>query len=138
MTVAPMVSDFPNTPAVPDEDLKRHGALVRRNIRVRGRRTSIGLEPDIWDMLAEVCRREFCTIEDVCCHVVRRGCGSLASSLRVFILDYFCESATESGHRSAGHGQGMFLSEQQERLEMRKPKADPMDREPPDGSNRSP
>jgi predicted DNA-binding ribbon-helix-helix protein len=129
-----MVSDFPNTPAVPDEDLKRHGALVRRNIRVRGRRTSIGLEPEIWDMLAEVCRREFCTIEVVCCHVVRRGCGSLASSLRVFILDYFCESATESGHRSAGHGQGMFLSEQQERLEMRKLKAER--REPPDGSQR--
>ena len=46
--------------------------------------------------------------------------GSLASSLRVFILDYFRTSATEDGHSHAGHGQGMFLSQQQERLEMRK------------------
>ena len=45
--------------------------------------------------------------------------GSLASSLRVFILDYFRTSATEDGHRNAGHGQGMFLSQQQERMEMR-------------------
>ena len=46
-----------------------------------------------------------------------------ASSLRVFILDYFRTCATEDGHRSAGHGQGMFLSQQQERIEMRAMKA---------------
>ena len=46
---------------------------------------------------------------------------SLTSSLRVFILDYFHTSSTEDGHRSPGHGQGMFLSQQQDRLDRKRP-----------------
>jgi predicted DNA-binding ribbon-helix-helix protein len=76
--------------------------------------------------MTEICRREFCTPHDVCSYVAERKPphGSLTSSLRVFILDYFHISATEDGHRKAGHGQGMFLSQQEERMEMRKQKAD--------------
>jgi predicted DNA-binding ribbon-helix-helix protein len=92
---------------------------VKRSIKVRGCRTSIRLEPQILDMLAEVCRRESCTIEDVCCHVAGHGYGSLASSLRVFMLDYFRASATESGHKRAAHGKGMFILKRQERRHRR-------------------
>ena len=110
----------------------RHSALVMRNVSVRGHRTSIRLEPQIWDTLAEICRREFCTPHDVCSYAAehRPTHGSLASSLRVFILDYFRRCATEDGHRSAGHGQGMFLSQQQERKQMRGMKGERP--EPPD------
>jgi predicted DNA-binding ribbon-helix-helix protein len=85
--------------------------------------------------MAEICRREFCTPHDVCSYVAVRKPphSSLTSSLRVFILDYFRTSATEDGHRSAGHGQGLFLAEQLERREMRAIHA-----ERPDGSNRDP
>ena len=48
----------------------------------------------------------------------------------VFILGYFHASSTEDGHRKAGHGQGMFLIQQQERMEMRAMKA--LRREPSD------
>jgi predicted DNA-binding ribbon-helix-helix protein len=125
-----MDSAFLNRLAAPNEDSERHSALVMRNVSVRGRRTSIRLEPQIWDTLAEICRREFCTPHDVCSHVAGRRPphGSLASSLRVFILSYFHTSATGDGHRTAGHGQGMFLSEQQERKQMRAMKADHLDR----------
>ena len=101
-----MVSAFPNRRTAQNEGPERHSALVMRNVSVKGRRTSIRLEPQIWDTLAEICRREFCTLHDVCSHVDGRKPphGSLASSLRVFILDYFRTSATEDGHRSAGHG----------------------------------
>ena len=131
-----MASAFPDCSAAPNEDQPqpdRHSALVMRNVSVRGRRTSIRLEPQIWDTLAEICRREFCTPHDVCSHVAghKPPQGSLASSLRVFILDYFRVSATEDGHRRAGHGQGMFLSEQEERKQMRAMRADQRD---PDGS----
>jgi len=117
-----MDSAFLNRLSCSNEDshADRQSALVMRNISVRGHRTSIRLEPQIWDTLAEICRREFCTPHDVCSYVAGRRPpnGSLASSLRVFILDYFHRCATEDGHRRAGHGQGMFMSEQQERLEM--------------------
>jgi predicted DNA-binding ribbon-helix-helix protein len=118
--------------AAPNEDPlrpDRQSALVLRNISVRGRRTSIRLEPEIWDTLAEICGREFCTPNDVCSYVDERKPphGSLTSSLRVFILDYFRRSSTEEGHRRSGHGQGMFLSQQGERMELRKLRADAFD-----------
>jgi len=65
--------------------------------------------------------REYCTLHDVCSYVAghKPPHGSLASSLARLLLDYFRVSVTEDGHRSAGHGQGMFLSEQEERKQMR-------------------
>ena len=110
-----MTSALPDSRTAPNEDPERHSALVMRNVSVRGHRTSIRLEPQLWDTLAEICRRERCTPHDVCSYVAARRHGSLTSSLRVFILDYFRTSATEDGHSHAGHGQGMFLSQQQEK-----------------------
>jgi predicted DNA-binding ribbon-helix-helix protein len=127
-----MVSAFLDATA--NEDPDRRSALVMRNISVHGRRTSIRLEPEMWDGLTEICRLEYCTTQDVCSYVADHRHGSLASSLRVFILGYFHTSATEAGHRNAGHGQGMFLIQQQERQEMRKLAAER--REPPGGSQR--
>jgi predicted DNA-binding ribbon-helix-helix protein len=135
-----MASALPNRLAAPNEGPERHSALVVRNVSVRGRRTSIRLEPQIWDTLAEICRREFCTPHDVCSYVDERRPphGSLTSSLRVFIVDYFRKSSTENGHSLARHGQGMFMSQQQERREMRAMKADALDRKPPDGLTLAP
>jgi predicted DNA-binding ribbon-helix-helix protein len=64
--------------------------------------------------MTEICRREFCTLHDICSYVAERKPPhvSLTSSLRVFVLDYFRTSSNEDGHRSGGHGQGMFVSEQ--------------------------
>lgn len=130
--MVPLAPAFPDFRAAPNEDPSsdRHSALVMRNVSVHGRRTSIRLEPQLWDKLAEICRREFCTPHDVCSFAADRRLphGSLASALRVVILDYFHASATEDGHRRAGHGQGMFLSQQRERLEMRKLKAEALGR----------
>ena len=130
-----MASGFPSGSGVPNEDPRRDGVI--RNVSVHEHRTSIRLEPEIWDTLAEICRRESCSLRDVCSYVAERKPphGSLASSLRVFILDYFRRSATEDGHRRAGHGQGMFL-QQRARREMRPKKAERS--EPPDGLTRSP
>jgi hypothetical protein len=60
--------------------------------------------------------------------VAERRRGWLASSLRVFILDYFRGSATEDGHPCAEHGQGMFLVQQHDRIQMRKHRAEGMER----------
>jgi predicted DNA-binding ribbon-helix-helix protein len=125
-----MGSAFPDGLIASNEDSEQHSALVIHNVSVHGHRTSIRLERPIWDTLAEVCRREFCTPHDVCSYVAEHKPphGSLTSALRVFILDYFRTSATEDGHRRAGHGQGMFLAQQRERLELRRHKAEALDR----------
>lgn len=129
--MAPLAPALSECRAAPSEDPRPdgHSALVSRNVNVHGHRTSVRLEPQIWDILVEICRREFCTPHDVCSFAADRGLPhrSLASSLRVVILDYFHISATEEGHRKAGHGQGMFL-QQRQRREMRAKKAGPPDR----------
>ena len=121
--MAPMASRFRNCRTVPREDpgADGHSALVIRHVNVQGHRTTVRLEPQIWESMTEICRREFCTPHDVCSYVAERrwSHGSLTSAVRVFIHDYFRTSATEDGHRTAGHGQGMFLSQQRGRLEMR-------------------
>lgn len=65
-------------------------SLINRNVVVAGHRTSMRLEPEMWDALADVCRREKCTIRDICTLVdTQRGASSLTSAVRVFVLAYF-------------------------------------------------
>ncbi len=47
-------------------------ALVSRNVRVDGHRTSVRLEPDMWEALREICSREEVSIGEVC-SAVNRG-----------------------------------------------------------------
>lgn len=79
--------------------------LVSRNVTVSGRRTSIRLEPEMWDGLTEICRREDITPHQLATLVDRcRNRSSLTAKLRVFILAYFRIASTEQGHAQAGHG----------------------------------
>ncbi len=80
-------------------------SLVNRNVFLDGRRTSVRLEPEMWDALAEIARREGRTIHQICSEVAaRRGQSTFAAGLRVYILDYFRAAATAEGHLRAGHG----------------------------------
>jgi predicted DNA-binding ribbon-helix-helix protein len=105
------------------EDLRpdERSSHVIRNVKVHGHRTSVRLEPQMWDSMIDICRREFRTPDDVCSYVAERKPphDSLSSSLRVFMLGYFRNSSTEDGHLNAGHGQSMFMSQQEERWLMR-------------------
>jgi len=79
--------------------------LVCRNVTVSGHRTSIRLEPEMWDALHELCRREGKSVNAVCSMVDRaRRASALTSALRVFIVTYFRAATTERGHWLAGHG----------------------------------
>jgi len=101
----------------PDEN----GSLVIRNVKIHGLRTSVRLEPQMWNPMIQICRCEFCTPDDVCSYVAERKSprASLSSSLRVFMLDYFCESSAEDGHSSSGHGQSKFMSQREDHWLMR-------------------
>ena len=80
-------------------------SLVNRNIVVNGHRTSVRLEPQMWDALAEIARREGCTVHEICLKADRsRHQSTLTAGLRVYILSYFREAATPEGHAIAGHG----------------------------------
>ena len=79
--------------------------LVNRNVFIGRHRTSIRLEPAMWDALAEICRREEMSLHEVCSLIdSRRQASSLTAAIRVFALTYFRAAATEEGHASTGHG----------------------------------
>ena len=79
--------------------------LVSRNVMGDARRTSMRLEPELWDALEELCHREAVSIGEMVKRIEERGHpGGRTSAVRVFILTYFRNAATETGHRLAGHG----------------------------------
>lgn len=91
-------------------------SLTSRTLKLSGRDISIRLEPSYWEGLEEICLREDLTLDELCDDVrdrmeqqVRqspRSGVSLANALRVFVVGYFRQAATERGHARAGHGQG--------------------------------
>ncbi len=79
--------------------------LVNRNVFIGRHRTSVRLEPVMWDALAEICRREEMTMHEICGLIdSRRQASSLTAAIRVFTLAYFRAAATEEGHANNGHG----------------------------------
>jgi predicted DNA-binding ribbon-helix-helix protein len=79
--------------------------LQNRNLMVSGRRTSVRLEPQMWDALHEIARRERRAIGEIATLVDRqRHQSTLTAAIRVFIVSYFRNAATDDGHRNAGHG----------------------------------
>lgn len=91
-------------------------SLVPRTLKLSGRDVSIRLEPSYWEGLDEISQREDLTVEELCGDVRDRmeqqgrrssqAGVSLANALRVFVVGYFRQAATERGHARAGHGQG--------------------------------
>ena len=91
--------------AGPAERAKSTSTLVNRNVTVAGRRTSIRLEPAMWEALQQICQREGKAMHDLVTEVDRgRAESSLTAAIRVYLLRYFRAAATDEGHRLAGHG----------------------------------
>ena len=73
--------------------------LINRNVVAKRGRTSMRLEPELWEALVEIAAREG---KDVS-FLVRKveaddHLGGRTSAVRVFVLAYFRKAATESGH----------------------------------------
>ena len=84
---------------------KSVSTLVNRNVTVTGHRTSMRLEPLMWEALHQLCRRECKSLNEVVTEIDRqRTESSLTAAIRVFLLRYYSAAATDEGHRNAGHG----------------------------------
>jgi len=84
-------------------------ALICRNVTVSGRRTSLRMEPLLWDSLKDICEREGCTLNELCTMIdSRRGSANLTASIRVFIVSYYRQAVANSPQRSGfGEDGGM-------------------------------
>jgi predicted DNA-binding ribbon-helix-helix protein len=81
-------------------------SLISRNVTIRGHRTSIRLEPEMWDALRDISQREGTTIHNICSLISLRKVdeSSLTASIRVFLMLYYRAATTAEGHNRAGHG----------------------------------
>lgn len=66
-------------------------ALQSKNIRIHKRRTSIRLEPEMWNALNEIAKLEGCSIHDLCgaVHDLKDPSTSFTAALRVFMMEYY-------------------------------------------------
>ena len=79
--------------------------LVNRNVVAERGRTSLRLEPELWDMLSEICEREGHDISALVRQIEASGhAGGRTSAVRVYIANYYHAAATENGHAGVGHG----------------------------------
>lgn len=94
-----------------NQSTSTESSLISRNVKVLGRRTSVRLEPEMWDALNEIAIREKCTIHDLCTLINTRKDekSSLTASIRVFLMLYYKSAATKEGHERAGHGNIKFM-----------------------------
>lgn len=79
--------------------------LVSYNVYSAAGRTTIRLEPEIWQAFREICERESLTAATVVQTLDEaREVGGRTSAIRIFVFNYFRSAATEVGHASVGHG----------------------------------
>ena len=79
------------------------GQLISRTITVNGRRTSLRLEPALWDAMGDICGKEGLTVHELISLIDRRrNKVSRTSAVRTFIVTYLHDLATESGRLRKG------------------------------------
>lgn len=73
-------------------------SLVIRNIVVAGHRTSVRLEPVMWEALQDIARRLQVTVHDLVTGIDRdRSASSLTAAIRVYIVDFYRAAASQAG-----------------------------------------
>jgi predicted DNA-binding ribbon-helix-helix protein len=48
------------------EESEISSTLVSKNVTILGRRTSVRLEPEMWNALKDISRREGCSMHEIC------------------------------------------------------------------------
>ena len=69
--------------------------LVNRNVVAARGRTSMRLEPELWDALLEICQRKQVPLDEIVQRAEQQsGSGGRTSAVRVFVIQYFRAAAT--------------------------------------------
>jgi predicted DNA-binding ribbon-helix-helix protein len=65
--------------------------IVKRSIVVGGYKTSVSLEDAFWQALKEIARARNTTLSEIVAAIDdKRPHGNLSSSIRLFVLGYYC------------------------------------------------
>ena len=94
-----------NTEVTDEPVLEEHttqSILQSRNVRIHKRRTSVRLEPEMWNALNEIAELEGCSVHDLCgaVHDLKEKSASFTAALRVFMMEYYRSVALTNNHVS--------------------------------------
>jgi predicted DNA-binding ribbon-helix-helix protein len=79
--------------------------LAIRNIVVAGHRTSVRLEPLMWEALHDIARGRAMSLNDLVTEIDRlREASSLTAAIRVYIVDFYRTAAAAGGERRPALG----------------------------------
>jgi predicted DNA-binding ribbon-helix-helix protein len=91
-----MASASPRRSPQPRE--RAPSALAIRNVVVAGHRTSVRLEPSMWDGLRDIARRREVNLNDLVTEIDGEREGlSLTAAIRVYVLDFYRNAALDGG-----------------------------------------
>ncbi len=81
-------------------------SLSLRNLVVDGRRTSVRLEPLLWDALLDIARRREMTVHELATEIAtQRTLSNLTAAIRVYIVAFYRSAANRDiGIPVAGRG----------------------------------
>lgn len=63
--------------------------LIKKSITIKRHRTSVSLEKEFWDALSIISKEKKISVEKLIFNIDVKRESSLASSIRVFVLQYF-------------------------------------------------
>ena len=63
--------------------------LIKKSITIKKHRTSLSLEKEFWDALKIIAKEQKCTIENLVSRIDSNRETSLASSIRVYLLNFY-------------------------------------------------
>ena len=63
--------------------------LIKKSITIKRHRTSVSLEKEFWDALSIISKEKNFSVEKLISNIDIKRESSLASSIRVFVLQYF-------------------------------------------------
>ncbi|HXO00686.1 MAG TPA: ribbon-helix-helix domain-containing protein [Stellaceae bacterium] len=76
--------------------------LTIRNVVVAGHRTSVRLEPVMWEALRDIARARDVVLNDLVTEIARgREAFSLTAAIRVYIVDFYRTAAAGGGASAA-------------------------------------
>ena len=86
-------------------------SLVCRNVVVNGHRTSIRLEPTLWQALDYICKSRSGHINDICSEVAdMQADGGFTSAVRTFVVSSLLETSLILSRKMTKKSLGGFVS----------------------------
>jgi predicted DNA-binding ribbon-helix-helix protein len=77
--------------------------VVKRSVRLRGRKTSVSLEDEFWNALKKIANDRYVTLSELVSGIDKqRQHGNLSSALRLFVLEYYRGKAEKPGDEMLG------------------------------------